>query len=89
MCTVKLLFQKCLTELITTLDYFAWRFSDKWRRKKWTGTNGPIYWPARSPALTPLDFYLGEYVKGEKPMTLEDMQIRIRDIFQSTNFNSN
>lgn len=25
---------------------------------EWIGTNGPILWPARSPDLNPLDFFL-------------------------------
>lgn len=29
----------------------------------WIGTNGPIRWPARSPDLTPLDFFFWGYVK--------------------------
>ncbi|GLV46683.1 hypothetical protein CBL_21321, partial [Carabus blaptoides fortunei] len=31
----------------------------------WIGTNGPIKWPARSPDLTPLDFFLWPYVKDK------------------------
>lgn len=33
--------------------------------QKWLGTNAPIRWPARSPDLTPLDFYLWSFVKDE------------------------
>lgn len=29
-------------------------------RNSWIGTNGPIKWPARSPDLTPLDFFYGD-----------------------------
>lgn len=32
---------------------------------RWIGRNGPILWPPRSPDLTPLDFYLWGYLKGE------------------------
>lgn len=32
---------------------------------KWIANNGPIMWPARSPDLTPLDFFLWGYVKNE------------------------
>ena len=31
--------------------------------EKWIGRGGPIPWPARSPDLTPLDFFLWGYVK--------------------------
>ena len=31
----------------------------------WIGRGGPINWPARSPDLTPLDFFLWGYVKDE------------------------
>lgn len=30
---------------------------------RWLGTNGPVKWPARSPDLTPLDFFLGLFKK--------------------------
>ena len=30
----------------------------------WIGTNGPVSWPARSPDLNPLDFFLWGYVKN-------------------------
>lgn len=32
---------------------------------QWMGTHGPISWPARSPDLTPLDFYFWGYLKTE------------------------
>lgn len=31
---------------------------------RWMGTNGPVSWPARSPDLNPLDFFLWGYVKN-------------------------
>ena len=30
---------------------------------RWIGRNGPVSWPARSPDLTPLDFYLWGHMK--------------------------
>ena len=30
---------------------------------RWIGRNGPIAWPARSPDLTPLDFFLWGHMK--------------------------
>lgn len=32
---------------------------------RWIGTNGVLKWPARSPDITPLDFYLWGYLKSE------------------------
>lgn len=31
--------------------------------ERWIGRHGPIHWPARSPDLTPMDFYLWGYLK--------------------------
>lgn len=31
---------------------------------RWIGRNGPVLWPARSPDLTPLDFYVWGRLKG-------------------------
>jgi len=41
-------------------DYLDHNFPERW-----IGRDGPIPWPARSPDLTPLDFYLWGYVKHE------------------------
>ncbi|GFW96021.1 transposase-like protein [Trichonephila clavipes] len=47
----------------------------------WIGRGGPIAWPARSPDLSPLDFFLWGFLKGlvyETPVaTLEDLVGRI------------
>lgn len=52
----------------------------------WIGRAGPVHWPARSPDLTPLDFFLWGYVKSKvyelEPTTVEDMKVRIRNVFQ-------
>lgn len=32
--------------------------------ENWIGRNGPIKWPARSPDLTPVDFYVWGRAKG-------------------------
>lgn len=49
---------------------------------KWIGRRGPIEWPARSPDLTPLDFFLWGHIKSKvyknRPNTLEDLKERIR-----------
>jgi len=50
---------------------------------RWIGRRGPIDWPARSPDLTPLDYFLWGYLKGKvygtKPNNLEELMQRIRD----------
>lgn len=33
--------------------------------QRWMGRNGPRRWPPRSPDLTPLDFFLWGFIKGE------------------------
>lgn len=63
------------------------RFLNNWKPDRWIGRGGPVGWPARSPDLTPLDFFLWGHVKGEVykevPTTVEDMKIRIRESFQN------
>lgn len=48
---------------------------------RWIGRGGTVRWPARSPDVTPLDFFLWGAVKDrvyqEPPTTVEDMQHRI------------
>lgn len=54
---------------------------------KWIGREGPINWPARSPDLTPMDFFLWGTVKSqvyrEAATTRDDMKERIRRSFQN------
>lgn len=49
---------------------------------RWIGRRGTIEWPARSPDLTPLDFFLWGYLKSKvyfnKPLNVENLKIRIR-----------
>lgn len=49
---------------------------------RWIGKYGPIAWPARSPDLTVLDYYLWgrvkEIVYKDRPTTRDDMKQRIR-----------
>lgn len=56
---------------------------------RWIGRRGPIEWPARSPDLTPLDYFLWGYLKSKvyvtRPANLEELQARIRqEIHQIT-----
>lgn len=52
--------------------------------RRWMGRGGPYAYPARSPDLTPLDFYLWGKIKDlayqSRPTTIEDMKQRIFEI---------
>ena len=45
---------------------------------RWIGRQGPIEWPARSPELTPPDFYLWGLLKNKvfahKPRTIDELR---------------
>lgn len=47
------------------------------------GTNGPVRWPARSPDLIPLDFFLWGYIKDKVyssvPDNLNDLKDKISE----------
>lgn len=49
---------------------------------RWIGRRGAVEWPARSPDLTPLDFFLWGYLKNKvyvtKPTNIEDLKESIR-----------
>lgn len=51
--------------------------------ERWIDRRGPIEWPARSPDLTPLDYFLWGYLKSKvyvtKPQNLDDLRQRIID----------
>lgn len=59
---------------------------------QWMGTHGPILWPARSPDLTPLDFFLWGYLKDklyeERCVSVEEMVRRIRNILREVHHNT-
>ncbi|EZA51190.1 hypothetical protein X777_10260, partial [Ooceraea biroi] len=42
----------------------VWRFLDATYPNRWIGRGGPQHWPARSPDLTPLDFFLWGHLKN-------------------------
>jgi len=50
---------------------------------RWIGRRGPIEWPARSPDLTPCDFFLWGYLKDRvysaKYRTIDELKVRIRE----------
>jgi hypothetical protein len=55
---------------------------DKFFPARWIGRNGPLPWPPRSPDLTPLDYFLWGYVKGQvykspRPQTVQELRDRI------------
>jgi hypothetical protein len=56
---------------------------------RWIGRGEAISWPARSPNLTPLDFFLWGFVKEKvyrlRSTTAEDMKLRKRDAFRLVN----
>lgn len=49
---------------------------------RWIGRRGAIEWPARSPDMTPLDFFLWGHIKNlvykNRPQNIEELQDRIR-----------
>jgi len=55
--------------------------------------SGPVLWPARSPDITPLDFYLWGHVKNEiyefePPETRQILEERTRETFTFLNQNT-
>lgn len=49
---------------------------------RWIGRRGPTEWPARSPDLNPLDYFLWGHLKNviykTKPANIEDVQVKIQ-----------
>ena len=54
---------------------------------RWLGRRGPMEWPARSPDLTPCDFFLWGWAKEEvyktNPRTGEELKDRIKAVMDS------
>lgn len=54
---------------------------------RWMGNNGPFKWPARSPDLNPLDFFLWGYIKNQiysnEWENKEIMKNRVQEILQT------
>ena len=61
------------------------RWLDDNFRGRWIGRRGAIEWPARSPDITPPDFFLWGILKDmvyrEKPRTLQDLRTIIEEKF--------
>ena len=57
---------------------------------RWIGRDGPTPWPARSPDITPLDFFLWGYVKDNVYRTpicdLQTLKTRIKEAIASVTF---
>lgn len=53
----------------------------------WIGRGGTTAWPARSPDLTPIDFFFWGYVKNTvfamEPASLEDLKERVKASLQN------
>lgn len=52
-------------------------------RRQWMGTNGPIRWPARSPDLTPLDFFFWGFLKNKIYLNRNDNIEELRENFEA------
>lgn len=55
--------------------------------------NGDVPWPARSPDLSPLDYFLWGHTKNkvylfEPPINIQILEERVRNIFQTVNRNT-
>lgn len=55
--------------------------------QRWIGRRGTVEWPARSPDLTPLDFFIWGYLKSKvytnRPDNIRDLKDRIRQEMQN------
>lgn len=64
-------------------------FLNETKPNRWIGRQGPIEWPARSPDLTPMDFFLWGVVKnevfGRSPRSIRDLRDFISDSFANIN----
>ena len=53
------------------------------------GRGEPVPWPARSPDLTPCDYFLLGYIKDlvylQRPDSISELKTKIRDAVQSIN----
>ena len=52
-------------------------------QNKWIGRRGPVEYPPSSPDLTPMDFFLWEFLKDKiysrKPTTIAEMRVAIEE----------
>ena len=63
-------------------DWATSHYLDATHPNKWIGRQGSVEFPARSPDLTPMDFFLWGYLKDKvyvaKPATIDDLKNKIR-----------
>lgn len=56
-------------------------------RNQWIGRGGPVPWPARSPDLNPLDFYLWGHLKtlvyNSQIDTVDELRLRILNAIET------
>ena len=54
---------------------------------RWIGRRGPYDWPARSPDLTPCDFFLWGWAKDKvyrrEPRTIDELEDAIHDVISN------
>lgn len=77
----RLFFQQDGAPIHYAVDVRQWL--DEKFPNRWIGRRGPIEWPARSPDLTPCDFFLWGFLKDRvysaKCATLDQLKQRIRE----------
>ena len=60
---------------------------DRHFHQRWLGRAGPNEWPARSPDLTPCDFFLWGYVKEEvykrQAQNIDELEAYIREVIEN------
>ena len=63
------------------------RYLDTVFPDRWIGRMDCIEWPARSPGMTPLDYFLWGYLKDRvyktKPRSLQELRQRIQDEYDN------
>ena len=67
-------------------EYLDQQFPHKWIGRGCAGNLHLFKWPARSPDITPLDFFLWGYVKGQtyrfEPKNLQELKNSIKRSFE-------
>lgn len=71
---------------VIVTQYLGNRFGENW-----LGTHGPVRWPARSPDLTPIDFFVWGHIKNQvysrPPTTLQNLKDRVMEAVRRINRN--
>lgn len=66
---------------------YVWNLHERYP-DRWIWTNEPTRWPARSPDLTPIDFFIWSHVKNvvyniHPPQSIQDLTERIVGAFEN------